>query len=459
MAHGINTIIASGSHRQLYGPYGWQAPSVAVLNPNDGVVYLATNRDIPNVNNEGSWDYKLPSQSYGLFPGPWMSVGIFYLDQSGSGRNGEITVYQFPKSTFAPDIRAIGRSQVQYGTAVDISQGTQPSNPPSGSARLWIDANGNLHILESDGSDAQAIDNNDVMHADLEGSLLPNPVIANGAVTSAKIADRTIVAGDIALGTISSTEIATPGIVQANLAKPSVGSAELVDGSVTSGKVAQPAIITAHIYDGNITLAKMAANSVGNAQITTADPITGNKIGANQITDTNLATASVTTPKIANGAVTQATIAQGATTKLLYELAETTDLIVNGTTAGGGLAIPNQPKLLSLNAGVTWLLVEIDACILSNAYAANWSTGWDFYVQNVQYRRLSRQMVFSNQVQYIHWSGSLMVHPNAWGGGSGGRQFGVTLYASTNGVNQLYLRCATQPNTEYLRMTVYEMYN
>src|SRR5215831_14061120 len=113
--------------------------SLAILNPNDGVVYIKLNgssKDSPTL-----WDWKLPSQSYGQFPGPWQSLGLYYVDQSGSGRFAELNIYESDSQLAIPQIVAIGRAVQQAGTNVDITQGGQPQNPPSGTSRLWIDAN------------------------------------------------------------------------------------------------------------------------------------------------------------------------------------------------------------------------------------------------------------------------------------------------------------------------------
>src|SRR5215471_11159289 len=95
--------------------------SFALLNPNDGVCYIRLNEaaGLP----PSMWDWKLPSQSYGLFPGPWKSVGIFYVDQSGSNRNADLNLYEVDQFLNVPQILAIGRASPQAGTAVDMSQG------------------------------------------------------------------------------------------------------------------------------------------------------------------------------------------------------------------------------------------------------------------------------------------------------------------------------------------------
>jgi hypothetical protein len=133
-----------------------QKQSVSILNPNDGVCYVKMNG--PASSSVASWDWKIPSQSYCQLPGPWESLGVFYVDQSGSGRSAEVNVYELDSQISVPSFLAIGRAVQAAGSAVDISQGTQPSNPPASTVRLWADGSGNLHFLESNGTDQTVID-------------------------------------------------------------------------------------------------------------------------------------------------------------------------------------------------------------------------------------------------------------------------------------------------------------
>lgn len=69
-----------------------------------------------------------------------------------------------------------------------------------------------------------------------------NGAISNGTITSAMIADGTIVAGDIAANAVT--------------------TAKILDANVTADKIASDAVITAKILDANVTAAKLANTAV-----------------------------------------------------------------------------------------------------------------------------------------------------------------------------------------------------
>lgn len=151
MAYGITKVINASSHTEvLVGSGNTQYQSLRILNPNDGVLYAAKNRDCLGT-DFGSWEWKIPSQSYGIVPGPFQTIGLYYLDQSGSGRPGEFVMYPSLGTVDDPFFVSIGRALAASQTSLDIAQGSQPANPGTGLSRLWSDGSGNLYVLTSDG--------------------------------------------------------------------------------------------------------------------------------------------------------------------------------------------------------------------------------------------------------------------------------------------------------------------
>src|SRR5215471_3106629 len=193
-----------------------QKASLSLLNPNDGICYVKLNG--PAGRTVAAWDWKIPSQSYCQLPGPWESLGVYYLDQSGSGRTAEVNVYELDSQISVPSFIAIGRAVEAAGTTMDISQGGQPANPPASTIRLWVDGSGNLNKIDSAGNNEIMLDNTNygsyvTLAGDVSGLVGSNvinnnavtgPKIANGSITSAKInpnsldlRPQTFYAGDI----------------------------------------------------------------------------------------------------------------------------------------------------------------------------------------------------------------------------------------------------------------------
>src|SRR5215471_7369161 len=96
MALGLWAQIASNTAQQIRVPGGnYLWPTIRFMNPNDGTAYVRINAPVPSA-GYGSWDYKIPAQSFGILPSEgqgWQTVGVFYQDLSGTNRPGEIAIY------------------------------------------------------------------------------------------------------------------------------------------------------------------------------------------------------------------------------------------------------------------------------------------------------------------------------------------------------------------------------
>jgi len=178
MAIGQIVIIQSNQGTQVRIPSGnYLYPTIRVLNPNDGIVYVKENAGITNI-GYGAWDYKIPSQSFGVLPAEsqgWQNVGLWYTDQSGTNRPAEVTVYLSQQKLQEPAFVAIGRALIQQSTTVDIVQGSQPGNPGAGITRLWCDTLGHLNILQSNGTSYTVLDSNNA-------STYITPIVNNAAL-------------------------------------------------------------------------------------------------------------------------------------------------------------------------------------------------------------------------------------------------------------------------------------
>jgi hypothetical protein len=126
--------------------------------------------------------------------------------------------------------------------------------------------------------------------------------IADGAVTSAKIADATIITGDLADGAVTSAKIADGTIVAGDLASDSVTTAKILnanvttakiaDLNVTTGKFADLGVTTGKIADAAVTAAKIAGGSIDSTKLDGATVVTNSEHSGSTPNDTSFFTTS-----------------------------------------------------------------------------------------------------------------------------------------------------------------------
>jgi hypothetical protein len=139
--------------------------------------------------------------------------------------------------------------------------------------------------------------------------------LANGAVTSGKIADETITddhiieegLSKIALSTITGNHIVTDAIELVHLSDEVydtiIGAGEIANGSITSAKIRDYTIDAVDIKNDSITSGKLATNSVNSAEIV-ADAVDTSELADNSVTTNKIASEAVNTADIADNAVT-----------------------------------------------------------------------------------------------------------------------------------------------------------
>jgi len=169
---------------------------------------------------------------------------------------------------------------------------------------------------------------------DLTGNY-PNPAIADGAVTSAKILDGTIAPADILPESITSTELATN----------SVNATEIADNSIDTGE----------IVDNSLFAQDLAANSVGNSELQD-NAVTGNKVANESLTLADIAGAST------SGAVSLSGIPNGRCSQVIFGVgsAQVGDVAIVGT----GAAIQNG-IIMYANRVASAGHVEVNVCNFS----------------------------------------------------------------------------------------------
>lgn len=114
--------------------------------------------------------------------------------------------------------------------------------------------------------------------------------IADGAVTSEKVAT----------GAIGTAAIADAAVTYDKIKDKAVGSAKLADNAVSAKKIASNAVQERHIFDGAVTQSKLAAESVSSAKLA-PNAVTNEKVGDKALVETLPVTAS---SDVAESAVT-----------------------------------------------------------------------------------------------------------------------------------------------------------
>ena len=105
--------------------------------------------------------------------------------------------------------------------------------------------------------------------------------IADGAVTSEKVAP----------GAIGTAAIADAAVTYDKIKDKAVGSAKMADNAVSAKKIASNAVQERHIFDGSVTQSKLAAESVSSAKLA-PNAVTNEKVGDKALIESLSVTAS-----------------------------------------------------------------------------------------------------------------------------------------------------------------------
>ena len=213
-------------------------------------------------------------------------------------------------------------------------------------------------------------------------------LLADTSVTTAKLASDAVTTAKITDANVTTAKIANDAITAAKIAADAVGSSEIAANAVTSSELADASVDTAAIVDANVTTAKVADSAITTAKINDS-AITSAKIGANQVVEGKIADNAVTTAKIPDSGVTTPKIADNAVTNVKLADAELRELATMGSTTASALADLTQAEVqildgatvstneLNILDGVTANATEInqlDGNTLTNSFTASSTT-------------------------------------------------------------------------------------
>ena len=132
-----------------------------------------------------------------------------------------------------------------------------------------------------------------------------------GTVTSAMIADGTIVAGDIATNAVTSAELADNAVDTGAIAADAVTGAKIADDQINSEHYVALSIDTEHIAEYAVSRGKIANDAINGAKIAD-DAVDSEHYAADSIDAEHYAPGSVDATALASNAVTQAKVADDA---------------------------------------------------------------------------------------------------------------------------------------------------
>jgi len=175
-------------------------------------------------------------------------------------------------------------------------------------------------------------------------------VIADGSITTNKLANLAVVAAKVADSAIETAKIANLAVDTAKLANAAATEAKIAANAITETKISDLAISTPKLAAGAVTAAKITAGTITATEIA-ASTITGAKIAAGTITAANIQALTITASEIASNAITAAKILAGEITgdKISSTFTTTSNLVL---TTAGKLYTSGKTSAASTTAGV-----------------------------------------------------------------------------------------------------------
>jgi len=156
---------------------------------------------------------------------------------------------------------------------------------------------------------------NAITDAKIQSGGLTAGSIASDAITTIKILDSNVTTAKIADSAITNAKIAAATIQGTKIADGAVGTAALATSGITSAKFAAGAVDTTALGSSAVTNVKIADTTIAYAKLNlAAGDVPGSKITSATISGLQLASAAVATAAIADGAVTAAKIVTSGVT-------------------------------------------------------------------------------------------------------------------------------------------------
>ena len=190
--------------------------------------------------------------------------------------------------------------------------------------------------IQSGGLTASGIASNAVTTIKILDGNVTTDKMADSAITNAKIAPNTIASNRLAAGAVDTAALATSGITSAKFAAGAVDTTALGAAAVTNDKIANTTIAYAklNLADGDVPGTKITSATISGLQISTGGVLTAN-IADSAITNAKIASGTIGVGKFANGAIDTVNIADDAVTlaKIADGAVGSAQLVDSGVTA------------------------------------------------------------------------------------------------------------------------------
>ena len=212
----------------------------------------------------------------------------------------------------------------------------------------------------------------------LSGGSVTAAMLADGAVTTPKIANQAVTSAKIADGAVGYTQIGAEAIKNGNiqdgqitgskLADQSIPGSKLTNKTITGTKIAAKAITAEKIADATITASQIAAETITNEEIANKTIIANKKLEDGSIEEAQYGTASVSTRALQAGAVNNSALANAAVTtgKIKDDNVTPEKLAPSIRTS-----IPIQTQILDHNTSVRQTISEGNISILKIPVSAS----------------------------------------------------------------------------------------
>jgi hypothetical protein len=280
-------------------------------------------------------------------------------------------------------------------------------------------------------------------HSNGKGVLVPTAGLAPNSIDGSKIVDGSIATAELADGAVTSAKIGVGQVVDNNYAAASITNPKILDHTIIAGQKLYNAdfrSLSTTYVDGLAVIAPAPNGAQG-----------GISFGQSSAAQINW-----------NGGAWSITPALPGLYKLVLDVVESQDVwnsqgVAAGYNGVGGAS--GWPKLVTIDSGCVGMMVTVNMCALWGGGAASFDVGWALSVQNGgYYKLLTMQRLKSGITDLISCCATTFIPASAWGGGSGGRQFGVALFSSAAFGSLFYLRPASASPVEFYRLQLTEVF-